>query len=229
MSLRASEGWGKSAAVERLVMPADLARLASDTRGFMPEVEGMALYRAGRAAGVMAKRPLVMMEIGAWCGKSTVYLGAAARDSGGVLFSLDHHRGSEEQQQGWDHFDEEVVDPKTGRIDTLSHWRRTVELAGLEDCVVGIIGNSPAVARYWTTPLDLCFVDGGHSAEAAWADFEGWGPLVHTGGLLAIHDVFPDPRDGGRPPYEIYRAALDVGEWQEYGMEGSLRVLVRTG
>ncbi len=228
VNLRATEGWMKPNATERLVMPPDLARIARDTRGFMPEDEGMALYRAGRALGVMTKnRSPVMMEIGAWCGKSTVYLGAAARESRGMLFSLDHHRGSEEQQQGWDHFDEEVVDPGTGRIDTLFHWRRTVELAGLEDCVVGIIGNSPVVARYWTTPLDLCFVDGGHSTEAAWADFEGWRPLVRTGGLLAIHDVFPDPPDGGRPPYEIYCAALDSGEWEEYDMVGSLRVLER--
>ncbi len=210
------------------VMPPDLLRLARETKGFMPDDEGIALYRAGRMAAVIANdRPAVMMEIGAWCGKSTVYLGAAAMETGGVLFSLDHHRGSEEQQHGWDHFDEEVVDPATGRIDTLSYWRRTIELAGLEDCVVGIVGDSPTVARHWITPLDMCFVDGGHSDDAAWADFKGWEPLVPTGGLLAIHDVFPDPQDGGRPPHEIYCAAIESGSWEDYDMVGSLRVLKR--
>ena len=49
-----------------------------------------------------------------------------------------------------------------------------------------------------------------------------------VGGTLAIHDVFPDPSDGGRPPYEqIFRPALESGRFCLVSSAGSLRVLRR--
>ncbi|MDA8341066.1 MAG: class I SAM-dependent methyltransferase [Actinomycetota bacterium] len=198
------------------------ARAAS---GFMPDDEGEALYEAAMRAG--RSPSATFLEIGAWCGKSAVYLGAAAEATGAVLFSLDHHHGSEENQAGWPHHDPSLVDPTTGRIDTLPRWRATIVGAGLEHRVVGIVGDSPTVASRWSTPLDFCFIDGGHGTEPAWADYRGWSPHVRPGGWLAIHDVFPDPADGGRPPYELWCAALESGEFVEDGECGSLRVLRR--
>jgi len=209
---------------------AELITLAKRTRGFMPEDEGAALYeaalRAGRSFEGGGTGP-VFVEIGAWCGKSTLYLGAAAETTGGLLFSVDHHRGSEENQAGWEHHDPDLVDPADGRIDTLPHWRRTVAAGGLEHSVVGLVGDSPTVARAWRTPLAFCFIDGGHGEEPAWADYRGWSPHVAVGGWLAIHDVFPDPADGGRPPYELWCDALASGRWAEDGATGSLRILRR--
>jgi hypothetical protein len=199
----------------------------------MPDDEGAALLgaalRAGRAFAPAegSERP-VFVEVGAWCGKSTVYLGAAAERCGAVLFSVDHHRGSEENQSGWEHHDRDLVDPADGRIDTLPHWRRTVAAARLEASVVGVVGDSPTVAATWSTPLAFCFIDGGHGEAPAWADYRGWARHVALGGWLAIHDVFPDPADGGRPPYELWCDALASGRWQEDGEQGSLRVLRRT-
>jgi predicted O-methyltransferase YrrM len=202
---------------------------ARATKGFMPDDEGLALYRAAVRAGRQrhVARGATFVEIGAWCGKSTVYLGAAAEETDAVLFSVDHHHGSEENQAGWEHHDPEVVDPATGRIDTLGLWRRAVDSAGLGANVVAMVGDSPTIATRWSTPLDLCFIDGGHGEEPAWADFGGWAPHVCIGGWLAIHDVFCDPADGGRPPYELWCAALDSKQFVEDGECGSLRVLRR--
>jgi hypothetical protein len=196
-------------------------------KGFMPDDEGLALREAAVRAGLAAPASATLMEIGAWCGKSTVYLGAAAEATGAVLFSVDHHHGSEENQPGWRYHDDAVVDATTGRIDTLPFWRRTVDGAGLGACVVGMVGDSPTIASHWRTPLDFCFIDGGHGAAPAWADFHGWAPHVALDRWLAIHDVFPDPADGGRPPYELWTAALQSGEFVEDGECGSLRVLRR--
>ncbi|HLX89925.1 MAG TPA: class I SAM-dependent methyltransferase [Acidimicrobiales bacterium] len=203
-----------------------LVAYARTVKGFMPGDEGLALLDAARRAG-RAFEAATFVEIGAWCGKSTVYLGAAAEETGAVLFSLDHHHGSEENQTGWEHFDTEVVDATTGRIDTLPFWRRAVDGAGLAATVVGLVGDSPTVASRWHTPLAFCFIDGGHGDEPAWADYRGWAPHVAQGGWLAIHDVFPDPADGGRPPYELWSSALASGEFAEDGACGSLRVLRR--
>lgn len=210
-----------------MALDPDLREIALATKGFMPEDEGDALHEAAlRAAAAVPGAPWV--EVGSYCGRSTVWLGDAARRSGTVLFAVDHHRGSEENQAGWEHHDDEVVDPRTGRMDTLPFFRRTIHDAGLEADVVAVVGPSPVVARHWSTPLALLFVDGGHGVEPARADYEGWVPHVALGGTLAIHDVFPDPADGGRPPYEeIYLPALRSGRFAERSATGSLRILVR--
>jgi MMP 1-O-methyltransferase len=195
-------------------------------KGFMPDDEGEALYAA--AVSVAPAGPL--LEVGSYCGKSSVYLGAAARAGGSVVFCVDHHHGSEENQVGWEHHDPTVVDPRTGRMDTLPIFRATIEDAGLEDVVVAVVGTSEAVARWWTTPLALLFIDGGHGVLPARHDYEKWTPFVQPGGLLAIHDVYIDPRMGGQAPYdEIYRPALAGGRFAEIRELScnSLRVLRR--
>ena len=193
----------------------------------MPPHEGDALHDAALIAGA-AVPGAPFVEVGSYCGRSTVWLGDAAEQCGTVLFAVDHHHGSEENQAGWEHHDPEVVDARTGRMDTLPFFRRAVEDAHLERCVVGVVGYSPVVARHWTTPCALVFIDGGHGEEPARQDWEGWAPHVAPGGLLAIHDVFPDPADGGRPPYEqIYLPALACGAFVEVAATGSLRVLRR--
>ena len=202
-------------------MNPELAALAQQVKGFMPHDEGLALYRAAAEAAPLG--PLV--EIGSYCGKSAVYLGAGAAAARGVLFTIDHHRGSEEMQAGWEHHDPGLVDAQTGRMDSLPILRQTLIDAGLEDTVVAIVGDSVTVAAHWSSAA-LVFIDGGHGPAPAHADYEAWSPKVMPGGLLAIHDVFPDPADGGRPPYEIWLRALDDG-FAEHSAVGSLRVLRR--
>jgi predicted O-methyltransferase YrrM len=197
-----------------------LLEAARAAKGFMPDDEGRALYEAGSKAGAVGP----LLEIGTYCGKSAVYLGAAARDSGTVLFTVDHHRGSEENQSGWEHHDPDVVDPATGRMDTLPFFRRTIEAAGLEDVVVAVVGRSVPVAQAWSTPLGLLFIDGGHALDVAMADYEGWAANVLPGGLLVFHDVFEDPAEGGQAPFRVWQRAVADGFTPE-STTGSLRVL----
>lgn len=193
----------------------------------MPADEGDALHEAALAAAA-ALPGLPLLEVGSYCGRSTVWLAAAARQADTVLFAVDHHRGSEENQAGWEHHDTSLVDQRIGRMDTLPLFRRTLFDAGLEPYVVAVVGQSPTVAAHWRTPLAMLFIDGGHGEEPARLDYEGWTPHVAVGGTLAIHDVFPDPADGGRPPYEqIFLPALNSGRFELHGTFGSLRVLQR--
>ncbi|MEO5723443.1 MAG: class I SAM-dependent methyltransferase [Ilumatobacteraceae bacterium] len=193
----------------------------------MPPDEGDALFDAARDA-TRAVPGAPMVEIGSYCGRSTIWLGAAARSARTALFAVDHHHGSEENQAGWEHHDPEVVDARTGRMDTLPLFRATIDDAGLEDVVIAVVGQSPVVARHWSTPLALLFIDGGHGAEPARRDYLGWAHHVAMGGTLAIHDVFPDPADGGRAPYEeIFKPAIESGRFRLRSATGSLRVLQR--
>jgi predicted O-methyltransferase YrrM len=187
----------------------------------MPPEEGIELYRSALAAGQQGP----MLEIGTYCGKSAIYFGAGAQKVDQDFFTIDHHRGSEENQPGWEHHDPEVVDDDTGEIDTLPFFRNNLRRAGLEETVIGIVGDSIQVANHWETDLALVFIDGGHGKEPAHNDYEHWAPKVAPGGLLLIHDVFPDPADGGRPPYEIYQRATQSGNFKQIDQEGSLRIL----
>ena len=204
-------------------MDARLLEVARAAIGFMPDDEGLALHAA--AIDAAAAGPL--LEVGTYCGKSAVYLGAAARAGGTILYTVDHHRGSEENQAGWEWHDERLVDPRTGRMDTLPFFRRTIEDAGLEDVVVAVVGPSTTVAAHWATPLGMVFVDGGHAFDVALADYESWSPHIAPGGRLVFHDVFERPEDGGQAPYEVWKRAVASGVFEPVSTTGSLRVLRR--
>ena len=204
-------------------MPAELRRVAEEAKGFLPDVEADALYDAAWA--MAARGPI--LEVGTYCGKSTTFIGAAAQARDGVVFTVDHHHGSEENQPGWEWHDPELVDPRTGVMDTLPFFRHTMHQAGLDDVVVAVVGRSTTVSAQWSTPLAMVFIDGGHAVEHCIADYAGWAHHVMPGGVLAIHDVFPDPADGGQAPYEhIYLPAIRDG-FQEIRHVGSLRVLLQ--
>jgi MMP 1-O-methyltransferase len=201
-----------------------LFELSNQVAGFMPADEGKALYDAALHYLLDGS---VGVEIGTYCGKSTLLLGAAAQQRNSVLYTIDHHHGSEEHQPGWEYHDASLVDDLTGKFDTLPTFRRALDSAGLDDHVVAVVGKSAVVARTWRTPLQLVFIDGGHTESAAQADFDGWARWVSTGGALIIHDVFANPDDGGLAPYHIYCRAIDSAQFQEVSATGSLRVLER--
>ena len=197
--------------------------IIDNIKGFLDEDEGRCLYETALAAGRMGP----CLEIGSYCGKSTVYLGAACKKNGSILFSIDHHRGSEEQQPGEEYFDPGLFDPLSGQIDTFRVFRSTLDLAGLEDAVVPIVCRSETAARRWATPLSLVFIDGGHAFETVLADYNAWSGHIMAGGFLMIHDIFPDPAKGGQAPFQIYNLALASGLFREVNMVKSLGILQR--
>jgi predicted O-methyltransferase YrrM len=200
----------------------DRERVADEAKGFMPADEAEALYDAAWAMAPYGP----ILEVGTYCGKSATWLGAAAAGRGGQVVTIDHHRGSEENQAGWEHHDTELVDTDTGKMDTLPFFRRTMQAAGLEDVVTAVIAKSTAAASLWSTPLAMLFIDGGHAEEHAQADYKNWSGFVMPDGVLAIHDVFENPEDGGQAPFHIYERALSDG-FREVRQVGSLRILRR--
>jgi predicted O-methyltransferase YrrM len=203
-------------------MPDDLLEHARLAKGFMPEDEGAFLHAT--AVAHLGDGPA--LEIGSYCGKSAIWLGAAARSTGSTVFTLDHHRGSEENQAGWEHHDTSLVNDD-GLMDTLPEFRRTIAKAGLEDEVVAIVGRSTTVAAHWRTPLALLFIDGGHAEVHAQNDYSGFARWVQPGGVLVIHDVFERPEDGGQAPFHVWQRAVAGGAFIPTGTVGSMRVLTR--
>jgi predicted O-methyltransferase YrrM len=192
-------------------------------KGFMAEEEAFRLYELAREAA----RHGPCLEIGSYCGRSAAYLGLGCREAGGILFSIDHHEGSEEQQKGQEYFDPELLNPATGRIDTFPYFRRTIRELSLDNTVIPIVSHSKIVARFWTTPLSLIFIDGGHTFEEVSTDYDNWISHLLPGGYLIIHDVFFDPLMGGQAPRCIYQRALSSSLFHDLPMISTLGILKR--
>ena len=202
----------------------DITELAAlPLKGFMAYEEAIRLFELA----VDASRMGPCLEIGSYCGRSAAYLGMGCKRNGGILFSIDHHRGSEEQQPGQAYFDPELIDPETGTIDTFRIFRRTLADLGLEETVVPIVSSSAVAARAWRTPISLLFIDGGHTWEAAYTDYQSWVFHLMPGGFLVIHDIFPDPALGGQAPRRLYEMALSSGLFSELPMVNTLGILKR--
>ncbi|MFO7962695.1 MAG: class I SAM-dependent methyltransferase [Desulfobacterales bacterium] len=199
------------------------SQLISTIKGFLDEDEGGHLYNLA----FEASRRGPCLEIGSYCGKSTVYLGSACMKNDSILFSIDHHRGSEEQQAGEAYFDPDLYDKESDCIDTFTFFRRTLASAGLESTVVPIVCRSEVAARKWATPLSLVFIDGGHAYETVYADYSAWAGHIIPGGYLLFHDIFLNPSEGGRAPYQAYRIAAASGLFRELPMVKTLGVLQR--
>ncbi|MEY4577013.1 MAG: hypothetical protein RL701_1716 [Pseudomonadota bacterium] len=204
-------------------MQARQLEVARECKGYLDEAEGLRLFELARDYGKLGP----VLEIGSYCGKSSVYLGAGAQEAGSHVICVDHHRGSEEHQPGEEYHDASLFDAEVGRMDTLRELRRTLLRAGLEDVCIPFVTRSTTAAQLWAQPLGMVFIDGGHSFETAFADFESWHRKVAPGGILAIHDLFPDPTTGGQAPIEIYRKGLASGLYDELPTTKTLGVLRR--
>ena len=192
-------------------MDQDTLKIIDNVKGFLDEEEGQALFDAA----LEASRRGPCLEIGSYCGKSAVYLGLACKKAGGVLYSIDHHLGSEEQQPGEEYFDPDLFDYRNFAVDTFGAFRRTLAMADLDQTVIPVVSRSETVAANWATPLSLVFIDGGHTLETVTADYHAWAPHLQPGGCLLIHDIFEDPAKGGQAPFQVYRMAVDSGAYTE--------------
>ncbi len=198
--------------------------LSKPIKGFLDDEEALRLYELAGKACIHGP----CLEIGSYCGKSATFLGLACQQHGAVLFSIDHHRGSEEQQPGQAYFDPELLDERSGLIDTFTIFRTTLDELSLSDTVVPLVGPSTLVARSWQTPLSLVFIDGGHTFASAFGDYLAWVSHLQAGGYLLIHDIFFDPAQGGQAPHCIYELALASGLFIELPMTKTLGVLQKT-
>ena len=178
-----------------------------EIKGFMPNHEGEALMSWAKTFSKIG--PLV--EIGSFCGKSSIYLGLAAKEKNQVVFTIDHHKGSEEHQLNEEYFDTEIYDESLNSVNTFPLFLKNIRIFDLEDSVIPIVSSSASVAKGWNKNLGMVFIDGSHSLESATLDYESWGSHIKNGGALVIHDIFEDPNLGGQAPYEIYKRALNDG------------------
>jgi len=192
-------------------------------KGFLAAHEGEALYHLAAEASALG----ACLEVGSYCGKSTIYLASACKLVDNLVYAVDHHRGSEEHQPGEEYHDPELYDDNAQLMDSFRTFRRNIRAAQLEDWVVPVVAPSAVAARRWNTPLGLVFIDGGHSLEAAMTDYRSWARHIVPGGYLAIHDIFPDPSDGGQAPYDIYKLALASAQFELVEMVDTLGILRR--
>ena len=177
-----------------------------DIKGFMPEHEGKALYKWARKFSEYGP----LLEIGTYCGKSSMFLSEGAQANNQYVYTIDHHMGSEEHQVNEEYFDIEIFDELSKRINSFPLFLENINNFGIKN-IVPIVNESSLVAESWSSPLAMVFIDGGHSLETAMNDFVSWHEKIISGGALVIHDIFENSEDGGQAPYEVYMHALRNG------------------
>ena len=173
-------------------------------KGFLAHEEGILLYE-------MAKKYCTKsfaVEIGSYCGKSACYIGQACKTKGTHLITIDHHRGSEEQQFGEEYFDSEEYDYKNNRVDTLPTLLRNISKFELDEHIRVVVDNSESASKKIKGEIDFLFIDGSHTFASARNDYESWKNKIRAGGILTIHDIYDSEEEGGQAPREIFEKAI---------------------
>ena len=176
-------------------------------KGFLDLNEGIALYEEVKRVS----ENNCCVEIGSYCGKSTCFIGQACKENKSKLITIDHHKGSEEQQLGELYFDAEVYDEKLGRVNTLPLLEKNLAKFDLEEVVKPLVMDSISASKIVENNADLIFIDGSHTFESAESDYELWKNKIKRGGTLAIHDVYDSEDEGGQAPNKIFKQSLNEG------------------
>ena len=176
-------------------------------KGFLELNEGIALYEEVKRVS----KNNFCVEIGSYCGKSTCFIGQACKENKSKLITIDHHKGSEEQQLGELYFDVEVYDEELGRVNTLPLLEKNLAKFDLEDVVKPLVMDSISASKIVENNADLIFIDGSHTFESAESDYELWKNKIKKGGTLAIHDVYDSEDEGGQAPNKIFKQSLNEG------------------
>ena len=205
--------------MSQLSLSSKLLDLAKHVKGFFSEEEGLCLY--SQLLNVLHLGP--ELEIGSYCGKSSVFMASACQQKQSLLFCVDHHQGSEEHQVGEGYHDPELM--VNGHFDTFSYFKHTLKKASLDEWVIPIVAPSQRVGLLWTTPLSAVFIDGSHAYEAVKRDYECFAKHIVKGGLLIFHDIFENPEEGGQAPYLVYQEALSSLDFKPVHQLGCLRFL----
>ena len=173
-------------------------------KGFLAHEEGLFLYELTKKYCLKN----FAVEIGSYCGKSACYIGQACKENKTYLMTIDHHRGSEEQQYGEEYFDPEEYNYDKKIVDTLPTLLKNIQKFRFEEVILPVINSSELASKDIENNIDLVFIDGSHTFESTRKDYVSWKNKIRIGGILAIHDVYDSEVEGGQAPKEIYEKAL---------------------
>ena len=192
-----------------------------DIKGFLSDKEAKKLQELFLKVHHLGS----VLEIGTYCGKSALNFSDVAKDVNGIIYTVDHHTGSEEHQLGEEYHDSELFDERLKKFNTLPEFLNNLKSKKMAKFIIPIIDKSQNASNFFSEKISLLFIDGGHSFETALSDYNAWKDKICADGLLVIHDVFPNPKDGGRPPYEIYTLARESKEFDDLGIYETLGIL----
>ena len=192
-------------------------------KGFMPGHEGQALTKWAKKFSQHGPA----LEIGTFGAKSSLYIAAGISANNQLLFTIDHHLGSEEHQLGEEYFDSDIYDKHLGRVNTVPLMQSNLQQFDESKWVIPILANANSIAPSWEIELGLLFIDGSHTKISAMNDFDYWSSKLNSNGALVIHDIYEKPEDGGQAPYLIYQKALEEG-FQLYERVDTIVCLTKT-
>jgi predicted O-methyltransferase YrrM len=159
----------------------EIRKIAGKIGGWLTDKEGELLFNLAKEC----KGNGVIVEIGSWKGKSTIWLGKGSHQGKKVkIYAIDPHTGSSEHRKD------------VATVWTFDEFRENMKNAQVADVVEPILKTSAKAAEDFNKPIEFIFIDGAHEYEFVKLDFDLWFPKVINNGVIAFHDTtfWPGPR-----------------------------------
>lgn len=148
--------------------------IADTVEGWLTDREGQTLYNLAKNC----KGEGVIVEIGSWKGKSTIWIGNGSKNGNSVLiYAIDPHTGSLEHQK------------ENNFVKTFEDFKKNIKNAKVDDIIVPIVKTSKDAAKTFNKKVEFIFIDGAHEYNSVKLDFDMWVPKVLNGGIIAFHDT----------------------------------------
>jgi predicted O-methyltransferase YrrM len=160
-------------------------RLSRHIDGWLSDREANALFLLARDNTPHESGHIV--ELGSWQGKSSVMLGGGLRNKCGAKLNCIDPFGIDENPEYQRLYYDGLITKMRHSVEEA--FRRNIRRCGLADIVNQIRGYSFEVAKTWTEPIDMVFIDANHEYESVRRDFEMWSTFVKPGGIVALHDI----------------------------------------
>lgn len=163
--------------------------IKENIKGMLNEKEGQLLYDLAKNS----PRDSIIVEIGSWMGKSTLWLLAGSQAGNKIrVYSIDHHIGDDEIHRHY------------GKIWTYNKFKENIQKSGFWHLILPLVMTSKEASQIIDESISLLFIDGCHEYESVLEDYNLWYPKIITEGIIAFHDYRPEI-----PEYKGLRKVVD--------------------
>jgi MMP 1-O-methyltransferase len=175
-----------------------LLKIINRIPGWLSEKEAVFLEKQSLRT---QKLPGVIVEIGSYCGKSTICLAQGV----GKVYAIDPHKGFVENSRRYK--------------PTFNNFKKNITEANMSRKIVPIVKTSKVAAKDWNKKIRFLFIDGLHDEINANLDFNLWNKHLIRNGVIAMHDSFC--RWGGSEKVAVKKIVISK-DFYKIGVAGSI-------
>jgi len=150
-------------------------RIVKSIQGWVGDKEGAYLFQRAKNCSKG-----IIVEIGSWKGKSTVWLARGSKAGNKTrIYAIDPFDGR----------DSKFITIPQPDYSVFEIFKDNIRKAGLNDLITPIVSRSQDASDKIKERIEFLFIDGAHGYEFVKKDFELYFPKVLRGGIIVFHDA----------------------------------------